>query len=56
MQCTRCETALRAELGAVSGVEEVAVDLGTKTVVVRGHSLDDGMLRAAIDDAGYEAA
>jgi copper chaperone CopZ len=44
------------EVEAVAGVESVAVDLGTKRVVVRGAELDDAAIRAAIDEAGYEAA
>jgi copper chaperone CopZ len=30
-------------------------DLDTKLVVIRGERLDDATLRAAIDEAGYEA-
>ena len=35
---------------------DVEVDLETKLVVVRGDGLDDAALRAAIEEAGYEAA
>lgn len=56
LHCSHCERAVREELGAVAGVESVAVDLQTKLVVVRGRDLDDGALRAAIVEAGYEAA
>jgi copper chaperone len=56
MHCSHCERAVKEELGAVTGVESVAVDLQTKLVVVRGRDLDDGALRAAIVEAGYEAA
>jgi copper chaperone CopZ len=38
------------------GVERVDVDLETKLVVVTGTNLDDRALRAAIEEAGYEAA
>ena len=51
-----CERAVMDEVGAVAGVESVDVDLETKLVTVRGRDLDDTALRAAIDDAGYEAA
>jgi copper chaperone CopZ len=34
----------------------VDVDLDSKLVTVRGHELDDMALRAAIEEAGYEAA
>lgn len=56
MRCAHCARALREELGSVEGVEEVEVDLETKRVTVRGASLDDSALRAAIAEAGYEAA
>ena len=56
MHCAHCEAAVEEELGKVAGVETVDVDLETKRVVVRGHGLEDAQLRAAIVDAGYEAA
>jgi copper chaperone len=56
MHCTHCERALTEELSGVDGVQTVAVDLAAKVVVVHGQGLDDGALRAAIDEAGYEAA
>lgn len=56
MHCGHCEAAVSEELAAVAGVEAVEVDLETKRVVVRGQGLDDAELRAAIDEAGYEAA
>jgi copper chaperone len=37
-------------------VSEVAVDLDTKLVTVTGQALDDAAVRAAIAEAGYEAA
>jgi len=56
MHCGHCERAIKEELGALVGVESVAVELQTKLVVVRGRDLDDRALRAAIVEAGYEAA
>jgi copper chaperone CopZ len=56
MSCAHCERAVSEELAAVGGVESVAVDLETKIVLVRGSGLDDDALRAAIEEAGYEAA
>jgi copper chaperone CopZ len=56
MHCAHCERAVKEELGAVAGVESVAVDVQSNVVVVRGQNLDDGLLRAAIGEAGYEAA
>jgi len=55
MSCAHCEHAVSTELQTVEGVESVDVDLETKLVTVRGRDLDDQALRAAIDEAGYEA-
>ena len=56
MSCAHCERAVADELEAVAGVASVDVDLDTKQVTVRGETLDDATLRAAIERAGYEAA
>jgi copper chaperone len=56
MSCGHCKQAVSSELAEVAGVDRVDVDLDTKLVTVRGHDLDDAELRAAIDEAGYEAA
>ena len=56
MHCGHCEAAVAGEVGAVPGVESVDVDLETKLVVVRGDGLDDAAIRAAIEEAGYQAA
>jgi copper chaperone len=56
MHCGHCERAVKAEISAVAGVGAVEVDLERKLVVVRGEALDDSAIRAAIEEAGYEAA
>lgn len=56
MSCGHCKTAVTEEVTAVGGVEGVDVDLETKLVVVRGESVSDEDVRAAIREAGYEAA
>jgi copper chaperone len=56
MSCGHCERAVTEELRQVEGVDSVQVDLDTKLVTVRGGPLDDASLRAAIEEAGYEAA
>jgi copper chaperone len=56
MHCGHCERAVKEEIGTVDGVESVDVDLETRRVVVRGAQLDDAELRAAIEEAGYQAA
>ena len=56
IHCAHCATSIREEVSEVEGVEEVEVDLDTKVVTISGHALDDVALRAAIAEAGYEAA
>ena len=56
MHCGHCKEAVAHELAGVLGVEWVDVDLETKRVTVSGRGLEDAALRAAIDEAGYEAA
>jgi copper chaperone CopZ len=56
MSCDHCKHAVTSELLGVAGVASVDVDLKTKHVTVRGAELDDLALRAAIEDAGYDAA
>jgi copper chaperone len=56
MSCAHCKAAVEQEVGQVPGVEFVNADFDTKLVLVRGEGLDDSALRAAIDEAGYEAA
>ena len=55
MTCGHCEAAVKGEVGKVSGVAGVAVDLGTKIVTVTGDALDTAAIVAAIDEAGFEA-
>jgi copper chaperone len=55
MTCEHCKAAVEEEVGAVAGVDSVAVDLESKLVTVSGPTLDDTALRAAIVEAGYEA-
>ena len=55
MHCGHCTAAVAREVKGVEGVEDVSVDLETKLVTVRGVNLDDAELRAAIDEAGYDA-
>jgi copper chaperone CopZ len=56
MHCGHCERAVKEEVSTVAGVSEVAVDLETKIVAVTGSAFDDTAVRAAIAEAGYEAA
>jgi copper chaperone CopZ len=56
MHCEHCVRAVTEEISEVAGVDSVDVDLDTKLVVVHGDGLADESLRAAIEEAGYEAA
>ena len=56
MHCGHCERAVKEEVSAVDGVSEVVVDLDAKLVTVTGQAFDDAAVRAAIAEAGYEAA
>ena len=55
MHCDHCVQAISQEVGKVAGVTEVNVDLAAKTVRVLGTG-DTAAVRAAIEEAGYEAA
>ena len=56
IHCAHCAMSIREEVGEVEGVEDIDVDLDSKVVTIRGRALDDAALRAAIVEAGYEAA
>ncbi len=55
MTCDHCKHAVGTGVKDVAGVADVTVDLATKLVTVTGDGLDDQALRAAIEEAGYEA-
>ena len=56
MTCDRCNAAIQDEVAMVPGVSAVSADHTTKHVVVSGENVDDAAVRAAIDEAGYDAA
>lgn len=56
MTCGHCEAAVKGEVGKVTGVAGVDVDLTTKLVTVAGADLDRHAIVAAIDEAGFEVA
>jgi copper chaperone CopZ len=56
IHCAHCGMSIREEVSEVDGVEDVDVDLDAKVVTIRGRDLSDEKLRAAIEEAGYEAA
>ncbi len=55
MTCGHCANAVSEEVGQLSGVREVIVDLSSGAVTVRSDAqLDEAAVRAAVDEAGYE--
>jgi copper chaperone CopZ len=57
MTCGHCEAAVSAELSALPGVSDVAVDLASGEVVVLSSApLDQEAVRVAVDEAGYALA
>jgi copper chaperone CopZ len=56
IHCSHCAQAIEEEVSEVPGVESVAVDLETKIVQVAGSEVSDALVRAAIEEAGYQAA
>lgn len=55
MTCGHCVNAVKTEVSGVAGVDSVEVDLETKNVVVHGAGFDVEAIKAAVDEAGYEA-
>ena len=54
MTCSHCVASVTEEVSEVAGVERVNVELESGRVVVKGDSIDDAAIRAAVDEAGYE--
>ncbi len=55
ISCAHCEHAIKSEVGNISGVTSVEVDLDSKIVTVVGAELETAKLLEAISEAGYEA-
>lgn len=57
MSCGMCQSAVQEALSGVNGVAEAAVDLegGRATVVFDEGTTSLDVLRAAVQDAGFEA-
>ena len=56
IHCAHCGMSIREEVSEVEGVEAVEVDVDTKVVTITATPVDDAAIRAAIREAGYEAA
>lgn len=54
MSCGSCASSVSAAVGELPEVRKVHVDLGSGEVTVTsGESVDESVLRAAIESAGY---
>jgi len=57
MTCGHCVQAVTNELSNLDGVTQVDVDLASGTAVVESTApLDQAVVAAAVDEAGYELA
>ena len=56
MSCGHCEASVRGEVSKIAGVEAIAVDAASGSLVVQSSApLADADVIAAVDEAGYEA-
>lgn len=56
MTCGHCEQAVREEVGQLPGVEAIDVSAQTgRLVITSAAELDDAVVLAAVDEAGYAA-
>jgi copper chaperone CopZ len=54
MTCGHCVNTVTEEVSQVPGVTGVDVDLASGALTVTGeHPVDDGAVRAAVEEAGY---
>lgn len=58
ISCEHCVRAINTSLSKLAGVEQVATDIPTKTVLLRYHpnQLSMQQIEAALDDEGYTVA
>lgn len=57
MTCGHCVGAVKEEVGQLSGVLDVAIDLPTGRVTVTSETVVDlDTVRGAVEEAGYELA
>jgi copper chaperone CopZ len=55
ISCDHCVNAITGEVTKLTGIDDVAIDIATKTVTVVGDAPDADIV-AAIDEAGYAVA
>jgi copper chaperone CopZ len=56
MTCGHCEMSVREEVATVPGVQQIDVSAQTGRLVITSDApVDDTVVLAAVDEAGYEA-
>ena len=56
MTCGHCSAAVAESVGEIEGVQSAEVDLESGCLEVRGVSIEDAAIEAAVRDAGYRVA
>jgi copper ion binding protein len=54
MTCEHCVMSVREDVGEISGVRDVDVDLDSGRLTVAGEGFTDEQVAAAVTEAGYE--
>ena len=55
MTCDHCVLSVSEEVSDLAGVEKVDVDLASGRLTVIGSGYSDDQIKAAVEEAGYEA-
>ena len=55
MTCGHCKASVENELGRLSGVTAVRVNLESKAVEIDSEGVNWGQITAAVNEAGFEA-
>ncbi|QLQ11531.1 MAG: heavy-metal-associated domain-containing protein [Nocardioidaceae bacterium] len=56
MTCGHCEISVREEVSEIAGVEDIQVSAQTgKLVITASGDIDDALVLAAVEEAGYSA-
>ncbi len=56
MTCQHCVMSVTEEVSEIDGVEKVDVDLASGRLEVTADRIDDGSVKAAVEEAGYALA
>lgn len=54
MSCGGCKASVTNVVSQLPGIQDVAVDLDSLRLTVRGEAVDDSAIRSAVTGAGYE--